>query len=73
MNINSEKFVIIHDDDEAKGHSNSQVENKLTSPWPKQKKTNRQTNVHKTQYRKLKTEQHEPHQKLWVILGTLKG
>ena len=30
----------------------------------KNKKTNRQIILHKTQHRKLKTKQHEPHQKL---------
>ena len=30
----------------------------------KQKKTGKQTIVHKTQQRKLKTEQHEPHQNM---------
>ena len=50
------------------GQSNSQIENKLTSPWSKMKKTNRQTTVHMTQHRKLKNRQHEPHQKLRMIL-----
>ena len=31
------------------------------------KKTNRQVIVNKKQHRKLKTEQHEPHQKLGLI------
>ena len=42
-------------------------------PWLKKKKTNRQTIVHKTQHRKLKTEQHKPHQKLGVISGAREG
>ena len=33
----------------------------------KKKKTNRQTLVFKTHHRKIKTEQHEPRQKLGVI------
>ena len=49
----------------SQGRSNSQVENKLSTPWIK--KTNRQTIVHKTQHTKQKTEQHKPHQKLGVI------
>ena len=35
----------------------------------KNKKTNRQIILQKTQPRKLKTKQHEPHQKLEVIVG----
>ena len=35
----------------------------------KNKKTNRQIIVQKTQHRKLKTEQHEPHQNLGIITG----
>ena len=41
--------------------------NKLTTPWLKIKKTNRQIIVYMTQHRKLKTKQHEPHKKLGVI------
>ena len=37
------------------------------------KKTNRQIIVHKKQHRKLKTEQHEPHQKLGVISDAPEG
>ena len=48
---------------------NSYIENKLTTPWPKMKKTNRQTIAQKKLHRKLKTEQHEPHQKMGVISG----
>ena len=36
---------------------------KMTTPWLKMKRTNRQTIVHRTQHRKLKNKQHEPHQK----------
>ena len=36
------------------------------------KTTNRQTIVIMTQHRKLKNKQHEPHQKLGVILGAPK-
>ena len=39
----------------------------------KNKKTNRQIKVQKTQHRKLKTKQHEPHQKLGVISGAPEG
>ena len=39
----------------------------------KRKKTNRQTIVHMTQHRKLKNEQHEPHQKLGMISGAREG
>ena len=39
----------------------------------KKKKTNREIIVHKTQHRKLKTEQHEPNQKLGVISGASGG
>ena len=46
------------------GHSNLQIKNKLTTPWLKKKKTNRETKVHKTQHRKLNTKQHELHQNL---------
>ena len=56
-----------------KGQSNSKIETKLTTPWLKKKKTNRQTIVQKTQHRKLKIQQHEPHQKLGVILGAPEG
>ena len=45
---------------------NSLVENKLTTPGQKNMKTNRQTPVHKTQYRKQKTDQTEPYQNLRV-------
>ena len=55
------------------GQSNSEIENKLTTPWLKMKLTNRQTNVHMTQHRKLKNKQHEPHQKLGVISGAPEG
>ena len=34
-----------------------------------EKKTNKQIIEHKKQHRKLKTAQHEPHQKLRVISG----
>ena len=34
-----------------------------------QKKTNRQTTVHKTKHIKIKTDLHEPNQKLGVISG----
>ena len=51
-----------------KGQSNS-IEKKLITPWQIKKKTNRQIIVHKTQHRKLKTEQHESYQKLGVISG----
>ena len=37
------------------------------------KRTNRQTIVHKTQHRKFKNKQHEPHQKLGVISGAPGG
>ena len=37
------------------------------------KKTNRQIIVQKTQHTKLKTKQHEPHQKLGVISGAPEG
>jgi len=37
------------------------------------KKTNRQTTIYKTQYRKLKIEQHEHHEKPWVNSGILEG
>lgn len=33
----------------------------------------RQTTVYKTQQRKLKTEQQEPHKKSWVIAGAFDG
>lgn len=47
------------------GQSNSNIENKPTMPWQKKpKKTNRQIIKHNTQHRKIKTLQHEPHQKL---------
>ena len=36
-------------------------------------KTNRQIKVHKTQPRKLKISQHEPHQKTGVISGAPEG
>ena len=39
----------------------------------KNKKTNRQIIVQKTQHRKLKTKQHKPHQNLGVISGALEG
>lgn len=45
--------------------------NKLATSWLK-KKAKRQT-VFKTQYRKLKTYQHEPHQHLMVIPGVQEG
>ena len=37
-----------------KGQSTKQIENKLTMPWPKkkEKQTNRQIIVHKTQHKK---------------------
>ena len=41
----------------------------MTTPWLKKKRTNRQIIVHKTQHRKLKTKQHEPHLNLGVISG----
>ena len=44
------------------GESNYWIENKLTTPWLKIKRTNRQKIVHITQHRKLKNKQHEPHQ-----------
>ena len=40
---------------------------------PKNKKTNGQRIVQKTQYRKLKTKRHEPHQKLGVISDAPEG
>ena len=47
------------------GQSNSYMDNKLTTPWLKnKKKTNSQTIVHMTQHRKLENKQHEPHQNL---------
>ena len=46
------------------GQSNSLIEKKLTTPWLKNKKANRQMIVQQTQHRKLTTKQHEPHQKL---------
>ena len=49
------------------GQSNSLTENKLTTPWLKTKRTNRQTIVHMTQHSKLKDKQHEPHQNVGVI------
>ena len=55
------------------GQSNSQIENKLTTPWLKMKKTNRQTIVHTKKHRNLKNKQHEPHQKLGVISGATEG
>ena len=36
-------------------------------------KKNRQIKVHMTQHRKLKTKEHEPHQKLGVIWGAPEG
>ena len=42
-------------------------------PWLKLKKTYRQIIVHLKQHRKLKTEQHEPHQNLGMIAGALDG
>ena len=39
----------------------------------KNKKTNRQIIVQKTQHRKLKTKQQKPHQKLVVITGAPEG
>ena len=39
----------------------------------KNKKTNRQIIVQKIQHRKLKTKQHERHQKLGVILSAPEG
>ena len=39
----------------------------------KNKKTNRQIIVQKTQHRKLKIKQHEPHQKLGVISEAAEG
>ena len=47
--------------------TSSSVQNKLTMPWLKKTKTNRQTIMHKTPYRKLKTKQYKPHQKIGVI------
>ena len=41
----------------------------MTKKEEKYQQTNRQTIVHRTQHRELKTEQHEHHQKLVVILG----
>ena len=38
-----------------------------------EKQTNRQILVHKTQHRKLKTKQHEPHEKLGLISGAPEG
>ena len=46
---------------------------RIESAIANKKKTNRQIIVHKTQHRKLKTYQHEPHQKLEVISGALEG
>ena len=40
---------------------------------PKNKKTNKQIIVQKTQHRKLKIEQHEPQQKLEMISGAPEG
>lgn len=37
------------------------------------KKTNRQTTVHQSQQKKIKTEQQEPNQKLGVISGAPEG
>lgn len=47
-----------------KKHSNSQVENKVTTPLLKRK---RQTdnNIHKAQYWQPNDEQHEPYQELY--------
>ena len=42
-------------------------------PWQKMKKTDGQIKVHKTQYRKLKTTQHEPHQNFGVIKCASEG
>ena len=56
-----------------KEQSNSEIENKPTTPWLKMKKTNRQTIVHMTQHRKLKNTQHESHPKLEVISGAPEG
>ena len=53
--------------------SNAHVENKLTMPWLKMKKTNRQTIVHMIQQIKLNNKQHEPQQKLGVISGAPGG
>ena len=39
----------------------------------KDKQTNRQIIVHKTQHRKLNAKQLEPHQKLGVISGAAEG
>ena len=39
----------------------------------KNKKTNRQIIVQMTRHRKLKTKQHNPHQKLGVISGAPEG
>ena len=39
----------------------------------KNERTNRQTIVHMTQHRKLTNKQHEPHQKLGMILGAPEG
>ena len=55
------------------GQSNSKIENKLTTPWLKIKRTNRQTIVHMAQHKKLKNKQHEPQQKLGVISGATEG
>ena len=55
------------------GQSNLSIENKLTKPTAKSNKTNRQIIVQKTQRRKLKTKQHEPHQKHEVISSTPEG
>lgn len=46
-----------------KKHSNSQVENKVTMPLLKRK--DKQTTVHKAQYRQPNDEQHEPYQELY--------
>ena len=53
------------------GQSHSQIENKLTTLT--KKTTNIQIIVQKTQHRKLKTKQHETHQKLGVISGAPEG
>ena len=66
-------FVLLSCEKGERYRGTFKLENKLTTPWLKMKKTNRQTIVHKTQHRKLKTEQQEPHQKLGVISGAPEG
>ena len=61
LSIESKFFVVKTEGRKiSERQSNSKNENKLTTPWLKMKKTNRQTIVHTTQHRKLKNKQHEP-------------